>query len=192
MLIMISCEKDDSEDALTNGTWVLVEDQSSLVGVNLKFNSNGTYLAEYEQNIGANWNWRRDSSSGESNNFQLELSKVLGMSRSVSGEYSNNGSQIDFISLEHVTIERSDLPGSGYEINITPGSPIGNYFGYEYIGQNGSAMEDSIAVTAFPFLLNRLVFELDSSKNSTWEILSLTNELLQVESNNIVGEFYKK
>jgi hypothetical protein len=189
---MISCEKDDSEDALTNGTWVLVEDQSSLVGVNLKFNSNGTYMAEYERNISANWNWRRDSSSGENNNLQLELSKVLGLSPSVSGEYSNNGSQIDFVSLELVTIEGSDLPGSGYEINITPGSPIGSYFGYQYIGQNGSAMEDSIAVTVFPFLLNRLVFELDSSKNSTWEILSLTNDLLQVESNNIVREFYKK
>jgi hypothetical protein len=77
---MISCEKDDSEDALTNGTWVLAEDQSSLVGVNLKFNSNGTYLAEYDQNRSVNWNWRRDSTSGENNNFQLELSKACRLS----------------------------------------------------------------------------------------------------------------
>lgn len=172
ILISISCEKKDSDDFLTNGRWILDNGFLSTAKETLKFNSNGTYLIVSEVSL------------------PRQVHTVTG---NISGSYNRQDNQINFTStILDIPDDSSTVTGIQFE-NLD-GQPIGNFFGYILNGiwQNDSSLIDSIGSIRYSELIDSDIFQSGNTDIRTWEILSLTNDSLKVESNNIITKYFKQ
>ena len=171
-ILIISCEKNDSDDFLTNGTWILDSGIRSTTNETLKFNTNGTYLIESE----------------------LSLSRVVTtVTGRISGNYNRQGNLINFTSTIVELPDDSDT-GTGIQFETENGQPIGNFYGYIVNGiwQNDSSIIDSTGSIRYSDLINSDIFNSENTKIRSWTILGLTNDSLKIESNNVVSKYYKK
>jgi hypothetical protein len=168
ILVLLSCEKNESGDFLTNGTWILDSGLNSTTKETLKFDSNGKYLAVSE----------------------LVLPKqILSVRGNISGDYIRQANQI------HFTSTMVDLPDftstSGIQFENVFGQPIGSFYGYSFNGWPIDSLLLDSDSTRYSELIDRVIFQTENSAR-TWMILTLTNDSLKVQSNNIITKYYKK
>ncbi len=169
-LLVISCEKNESGNYLTNGIWALDDGIVSTLSETLKFNKNGTYLIESELSM------------------PRQIVKVKG---TISGIYNRLDDKINFITTV------LDLPDDTSSITLFPyatGQPVGGFYGYIAHGiyQNDSSLVDSIGSVRFSSLIDSDIFLPGNTEIRTWIILDLTNDSLKVESDKSIIKYYKQ
>lgn len=168
MLMILSCEKKESVDFLTNGTWILKRDAASTAIEALKFDDNGHYVLESELSMGG------------------QLAPVSG---SITGEYERQGDEIyfttTFLEMPEVVIDWLD---DDKEVNI--GQVLGSFYAYIVNGawDGEGAFVDGIAGVESPIFPDPE--EINAER--IWTILSLTNDSLKVESSGIIKQYYKQ
>lgn len=168
MLMILSCEKKESVDFLTDGTWILERELVSTTTETLKFDSNGQYVLE------------------SAFTMHGQLNPIKG---SVTGDYERQGNEIHFTSTI-LDLPELTLNGAGIEDETLIGQAIGSFYGYIVNGVWGSddTLVDGIGVIDNPVLPDPEVI----NHERIWTILSLTNDSLKVEDNSIIKKYYKQ
>jgi hypothetical protein len=160
-ILLASCEKTD--DFLTNGTWVLTNDNNIASKESVKFYSDGTYLVESQSSV---------------------YSLAFTFSGSVTGNWKKLDNDITFLNAK---IKLNNDYYTEIELAITSGYSIVDFYHLTRFSQS-----DSIPVSSPNSILNAWrPIHLGLDKANVWHIISITKELLTV-TNNSETEIYKK
>ncbi|HEY3372321.1 MAG TPA: hypothetical protein VGK10_15810 [Prolixibacteraceae bacterium] len=191
VLSIISCEKEESIDLLTNGTWVLDSKFPYTIPETIQFNSDGTYVQEAFLSD----NYMPGSAAFSS----IHVSKVQ-----LSGDWSMKNNDIQFIHTtinfpkDTADISDEEYSNGHYKISITPGADIGGFFGYRYLGtsQNDSIPVDSLKIIIVDNKLissvvgNDSIVPVKDSDQWTWAIIKLTKNALVVNSYGKIQSYH--
>jgi hypothetical protein len=170
VLMIISCEKNETEDLLVKGTWILDNGLTAVVKESVKFNPDKTYIIE---------SGLRTPRTG------------YFISGTISGEWSRQDDKIIFHTSFLI------LPDDTSSINIipaTPGVPVGAFYGHIYSGiyQRDSSLVDSLGFIRFDEINNAGIFKGDSLDERIWLIHKLTTDSLIVENNGEMLGYLKE
>ena len=169
-LSIVSCQKNESVDLLTNGTWILVNGLTSTMKESVKFKTDKTYIIESRVTI------------TRFNDY---------ISGTISGDWSRQDDDILFIN------SIVNLPDDTSSINIIPtstGTAIGAFYGYIVSGiyQNDSSLIDDSGSIHFNKINETDIFIDENSNQRKWIIIKLTGDSLIVDSEGKVLKYHNE
>ena len=159
-LLIISCNKRDSEDLLTKGIWILDNGLFSTTNETVKFNSDNTYFIESKVNI-------------------IRYNDYI--SGTLTGDWTRQDNNIIFLnSIVNLPVDTNSIS----VVPTTTGTTIGAFYGYIVTGiyQNDSSLIDNSGSIHFSDLNNSDIFIGENSDPRLWTIIKLTSDSLIVDS----------
>jgi hypothetical protein len=169
IILITSCENKESEDFLTNGTWMLDTGANSNSKESVTFNSDGTYIIESRLTMPR---------------------RIASITGKISGDWTR---QIDLVTFLSSIIDLPDNPDSLTVIPTVNGSPAGAFFGYlvDGIYQKDSSLIDPSGTIRFDKINESEIFLNVSTQKRFWLIKSITSDSLKIECNGKLINYYK-
>jgi hypothetical protein len=169
IIVLVSCGKNEQEDLLTDGTWVLAKSSPHSNHETVNFSGHGNYIIESDIS------------------FPGQIIPLKGV---LTGKWILDGKKISFLSTV------LNLPKDTGLISLDPyrpGEPSGAFLGYilDGIYKDDSTLIDSNGQVRFSNLRDRPAFQPQQSGTRFWEILRLTQDSLVVECNRLVNRYYR-
>jgi len=170
-LLILSCDKYEQEQMLTNGTWILDNGIITTWTESARFNRDQTYIIQ--------------------NRITVRGADEYFVTGTLSGEWSWQDDNILFVNSE------VNLPDDASAITILPvetGVSQGAFYGYvvSHVYQNDSSLVDSAGIIHFNDINEATIFPAGSPDPTTWTIITLTADTLEVDSKGEILRYYKE
>ena len=170
IVLLMSCDKTETVDLLTGGTWILDNGSITAMKESLAFNIDQTYILESRVSIPGQGDY---------------------ISGIITGDWSRQDDEIIFVnSLVY-------LPDDTVSILVIPNTseaPLGAFYGYVVNGifQNDSSLIDGSGSIRFNDINNSDIFSGLDTNPRRWTILKLTKDSLIVVSDRNVLKYYNE